>query len=92
LLLNKPRCGTDIIKTIHKNFNVLLSPGTIYPLLHNLEKTGLVQCEYAVKKKIYKLADTSLREVKDSLNEHIQASSAMSKFLLSGVWETKERR
>lgn len=92
LLMNKPMCGTDIIKTIHKNFNVLLSPGTIYPLLHTLEKKGLVQCEYAVKKKIYKLVDTSLHEVKDSLDEHIRASSALSKFLLSAVWGTKERR
>jgi len=85
LLMNTPMCGTDIMKTIHKNFNVLLSPGTIYPLLHDLEKRGLVQYEYAVKKKIYKLVDSSLPKVKTTLDEHIQVSTALSKFLLSRV-------
>jgi len=85
LLISKPMCGTDIIKTVHKNFNVLLSPGTIYPLLHDLEKRGLVQYEYAMKKKIYKLVDTSLTRVKDTLDEHIRASSVLSRFLMSTI-------
>lgn len=92
LLMNNPMSGTDIIKTVHKNFNVLLSPGTIYPLLHSLEKKGFVQCEYAVKKKIYRVADNSLHEVKSNLDEHIRTSTAMSGFLLSAVREIRGKR
>jgi hypothetical protein len=36
LVAGKPMCGTDIMDIVHRNFNVLLSPGTIYPLLHKL--------------------------------------------------------
>ncbi|MBI3412506.1 MAG: PadR family transcriptional regulator [Candidatus Aenigmarchaeota archaeon] len=90
LLMNKPMCGTDMIKAVHKNFNVFLSPGTIYPLLHTLEKKGMIQYEYVVKKKIYKLVDISLHEVKDSLEEHIKISGILTKFLLSDYRNKKQ--
>lgn len=84
LISRGPMCGTDIIKIIHKNFNVLLSPGTIYPLLHALEKDGYVKCEYGVKKKIYKPAESAKVEIRNRLNQRIQISEVLSKFLLSG--------
>ncbi len=92
LLMNNPMCGTDIIKEIHKNFNILLSPGTIYPLLHSLEKRGFVQYDYVVKKKIYKLSEISLDQVKGTIDEHVKASGTMNKFLLSAIWENKKSK
>jgi DNA-binding PadR family transcriptional regulator len=83
LILNKPMCGTDIIKTVHKEFNILLSPGTIYPLLHSLEEKGLLKCEYKVKTKLYKPPEGAEPRIRSILNEHVQASKFLNKFLQS---------
>ncbi len=34
--------GYEIMALIHREFGVLLSPGTLYPLLHSLENKGLM--------------------------------------------------
>ena len=83
LILEKPMCGTDIIRRIHKNFNVLLSPGTIYPLLHSLEKKGLLECEYEVKIKTYKARKDAESKIRFLLNEYVQTSRFLSRFLQS---------
>lgn len=83
LILNKPMCGTDIIKTIHKEFNILLSPGTIYPLLHSLEERGLLKCEYQVKTKLYKPIVQAEPKIRSILNDRMQASKFLSNFLQS---------
>lgn len=61
LILEKPMCGIDVIKEIHRNFNVMLSPGTVYPLLHALEEKGLLECEYNIKKR-YTVLRTEKRQ------------------------------
>ena len=81
LTLREPMCGTDIIKTIHSKFNVLLSPGTIYPLLHDLEKKGLLKCEYGVKTKTYKPIEGAEEKIRKMLEEHVKASRFLSRFL-----------
>ena len=88
LLLREPLCGTDIIRTIHNQFDVLLSPGTIYPLLHDLEKRRLLKCEYGVKTKTYKPAEAAGEKIRKMLEEHVRASSFLSRFLqMAGVAE-----
>ncbi|MCG2825848.1 MAG: helix-turn-helix transcriptional regulator, partial [Thermoplasmatales archaeon] len=64
-------------------FNVLLSPGTIYPLLHSLEKKGLLKCEYEVKTKTYRPGKGAEPKIRVLLNEHIQTSRFLSRFLQS---------
>ena len=81
LMLRGPMCGTDIIKTIHGKFGVLLSPGTIYPLLHDLEKKGLLKCEYGVKTKTYKPVEGAEERIRAMLEEHVKASRFLTKFL-----------
>ena len=90
LVLREPMCGTDIIKTIHSKFNVLLSPGTIYPLLHDLEKKGLLKCEYGVKTKTYKPMAGAEEKIRAMLEEHVKASRFLSRFLqVTGVSEKR---
>jgi len=90
LLVREPMCGTDIIKTIHSKFNVLLSPGTIYPLLHDLEKKGLLKCEYGVKTKTYKPMEGAEENIRKKLEEHVKASRFLSRFLqVTGVGEER---
>ena len=90
LVLREPMCGTDIIKTIHSKFNVLLSPGTIYPLLHDLEKKALLKCEYGVKTKTYKPMEGAEENIRKMLEEHVKASRFLSRFLqVTGVGEKR---
>jgi len=81
LLQRRPMCGTEIIETVHLRFNVLLSPGTIYPLLHSLREKGLVTSKKHGKAKTYAPAkDTELR-IRSLVNEHIQARKLLNHYL-----------
>ena len=85
LVLKKNMCGTDIIKSIQKSFNVSLSTGTVYPLLHDLEEKGLLKYECGIrrryKKKIYSPNDEE--KVMNILTEHVQSNNFLNKFLRS---------
>ena len=81
LVLKQPMCGTDIIKTIHGKFGLLLSPGTIYPLLHGLEKEGLLQHEHGAKEKTYKPVDGTEEKIRNMLDEQVNAKKIIIKFL-----------
>lgn len=83
LISSKPMCGTDILDIVHRNFNILLSPGTIYPLLHRLKEEGLLECECSVKKKIYKPAKGSEENIRRVLDEHSSANEFLNDFLKS---------
>ncbi len=83
LVASKPMCGTDILDIVHRNFNVLLSPGTIYPLLHRLKKDGLIECECSIKKKVYKPARGSEANIQRILDEHSLANEFLNDFLKS---------
>lgn len=50
-----PKCGYELIAYIHKSFHVLLSPGTVYPLLEKLEKYGFLTSNQQDKKRYYTL-------------------------------------
>lgn len=81
LLQKKPMCGTDIIGTIHLEFNVLFSPGTIYPLLQSLKEKGLLTSEKHGKAKIYAPAEDAQLKIRSIINEHIQARKLLNHYL-----------
>jgi DNA-binding PadR family transcriptional regulator len=74
-------CGTDIIGTIHLKFNVLLSPGTIYPLLHSLKQKGLLTVKKLGKEMIYAPVEDAKPKIKSIVNEHIQARKLLNHYL-----------
>lgn len=80
MLLSNPMCGTDLVKTLYKKFKVFISPGQLYPTLHELEKTGLLKYECKLKNKIYSVQKEE--EAKHLLQKHIAANSALSRFLM----------
>ena len=45
--------GYKIMAIIHKEFGVLLSPGSLYPLLHLLEKKELIKSRNEGGKRVY---------------------------------------
>jgi PadR family transcriptional regulator PadR len=53
ILNGKPLYGYKIMATIHREFGALLSPGSLYPLLHLLEEKKLVESHVEGGKKIY---------------------------------------
>lgn len=81
LVQREPMCGTDIMKTIHLEFNVLLSPGTIYPLLQSMEEKGLLAFEKIGKAKTYAPAKDAELRIKNLLNERIQAHQLLNQYL-----------
>ncbi len=81
LLAKEPLCGREIKLEIYQNFNILLSSGTLYPLLHELEKAGLLKCYVGIKTKTYEPVDKG--EVLKLVNEHIQAKNFLNNFLQS---------
>jgi len=81
LLQRKPMCGTDIIKIIHLEFNVLLSPGTIYPLLHSLKKKGLLTFKKRGKATTYTPTADAKLKIRSIVDEHIQARKLLNHYL-----------
>lgn len=81
LLQKNPMCGTDIIGSIHLEFNVLLSPGTIYPLLHSLKEKGLLATKKHGKAKTYVPAEDAEPKIRTIVNEHIQARKLLNHYL-----------
>jgi DNA-binding PadR family transcriptional regulator len=78
---NNTMCGTDIIGTIHLKFNVLLSPGTIYPLLHLLKQKGLLTVQKLGKEIVYAPIEDAKPKIKSIVNEHIQAGKLLNHYL-----------
>lgn len=79
LTLKKPLCGLAIKEQIHKKFDVLLSSGTLYPLLHKLETKGLLEAKSGIKTKRY--APVDKEKIVAKLDEHMQAKNFLNGFL-----------
>jgi DNA-binding PadR family transcriptional regulator len=55
ILKREPTHGYGIMELIYKQYDVLLSPGTLYPLLYSLEREGMISIEKEGRKKNYRL-------------------------------------
>ena len=66
--------GYDVMRLIHKRFDTMVSPGTIYNLLYSLERDGLIEGIENERKRIYKLTEQGERsiEVITEANKEIQ--------------------
>jgi len=64
LLRTKPLWGYEVNGAIRDRFQVYLSAGTLYPLLHSLEEDGYIHGEWDSEKgrgrRIYKITDTGI--------------------------------
>jgi len=78
-LLKEPMSGTDLVKVVYTKFKVFISPGMIYPVLHELKQEGLLNYEYKLKNKIYNV--NQKEQAKTLLAQHQEASSLMSQLL-----------
>jgi len=72
ILRRKPCYGYEMITVIDDEFRVYVSPGSLYPILYNLERSGLVTGEWdnpdRRSKKIYELTPDGVRAHRDGLD------------------------
>jgi len=91
LLSEKDMYGYEMIDTLRKKSqNVFeLKAGTLYPLLHGLEKKGLLRAyeqEYAGKtRKYYSITDNGRGLLKKKTEEWNEYKTAVSNVLAMGV-------
>ena len=70
MLKGSPIHGYKIIANIHYIFGVLLSPGTLYPLLYRLEAESYLTVQEVDRRKLYRLTPVGLRKVTSVLNSY----------------------
>lgn len=86
MLYQEPMCGFDIIKTIVRNFDILLSQGTVYPLLYSLKKQGYLKAEMKPDNKtiVYFLTKSGMRFIEDKVREYVIAQKRILDLLVGG--------
>jgi len=86
LLRERPHYGLEILDRLRVEAGVDLAEGTIYPLLHRLEKAGRVKAEWRLEeanarpRKYYALTAEGERDLATQLTEWRRLSQALKKF------------
>ncbi len=90
MLRQRPMCGFDIIKSLVENFNVLLSQGTVYPILYSLEKEGYLRTEIKPdnKTKLYVPTEKAISYIDRQIKEYIQAQEKILSLISKGLEES----
>ena len=73
--------GYALIADIHKKFDVLLSPGTLYPLLYSLEKKDMVSIKKDGRRKNYFLTSKGKIQSQKVIQLYKQQISQLLHFL-----------
>lgn len=81
VLNGTPTHGYEIMATVHKEFGVLLSPGTLYPLLHSLEDNGLIESSHYGGRVVYQVSSKGKLKFESTLNTFSLAVEKMSNFI-----------
>lgn len=81
VLNGEPMHGYDILAIIHKKFGVLLSPGTLYPLLHSLARAKLIAFHSSRWKKVYTVEPKGKEELIQSLLAYRAVCQNISGFI-----------
>ena len=76
----------DLIGFVHRNFNITISPGTLYPKLFSLEGRGLVKTEWRasttrLRKKVYYLTDEGKEMIDTLFDSFMEVNREIFSFL-----------
>ena len=77
--------GYKIIAAVHKEFGVLLSPGSLYPLLHILEEKEMVSSEPQGGKIVYSATSNGKQMFHTIFAEHRATIQQMDNFMKSSA-------
>jgi DNA-binding PadR family transcriptional regulator len=81
MLNGKVTYGYKIIAVIHTEFGVLLSPASLYPLLHFLEQNKLVESIFDQGKTMYRLTSKGKDTLERKLALYNLSIQTMSNFM-----------
>lgn len=81
ILNGRPMYGYKIIAAVHKEFGVLLSPGTIYPLLHALDDNGVIESRSRGGKIVYSITSDGRKKLQHIFTAYKAAMRQIDNFL-----------
>lgn len=81
MLNDNPVHGYKIIADLHNTFGVLLSPGTLYPLLYRLEAEGLIRVKEDRRRKNYSLTPKGLKRTEAIVESFKRNTSKIIQFI-----------
>jgi len=81
MLNGKSTYGYKIIAIIHKEFGILLSPATLYPLLHTLESEKLIKSNSDDGKTFYQLTPKGKETFRKKLVAFNLSNNIMCNFM-----------
>ncbi|MDV6332399.1 PadR family transcriptional regulator [Asticcacaulis sp. 201] len=90
LLRDGPQYGLRILDQLHEEAGLDLSEGTLYPLLHRLEKGGLIQAEWRHEtgashpRKYYGLTAAGTKEFGEQSEIWLDMTERLNAFLRGG--------
>jgi DNA-binding PadR family transcriptional regulator len=86
MLNGKPMYGYKLIAAVHREFGVLLSPGSLYPLLHSLEDNKLIESSFHGGKIVYETTYNGKKKFKKVFMLYKAAARKMQNFIeLHGI-------
>lgn len=90
------RYGLEILRRLESESDLVVSEGTVYPLLTRLKSVGLVQSEWVESdgghpRKYYRLTATGKQRAMEMTRVWSEFSSSMSKLLAPLAGEKKEK-
>jgi len=101
MLKQPPMHGYDLIAAIHDRFHILVGPGALYPVLHSLEKEGLIagrlsgsrrRTVYSLTEQGNSLLDKQLRELVKVQDLYSRILQTMAMERLSASLQVEEQR
>ena len=78
MILEHPMSGYDLIRKIFSKTSVLLSQGSVYPILYFFEEAGILQASYRkgdMRTKIYHITSQGREIAQDKIGHFIQSSN-----------------
>ena len=88
VLSRSPTHGYEVIAIVHREFGILLSPGSLYPLIHSLEAREMIKSSLLGEGKIvYVVTPKGKQEFNRSLSLFKHAVNTILSFLSRGSKE-----
>jgi len=81
MLNGEPMYGYNVIALIHKEFGILLSPGSLYPALHSLEQNKLIEATFNKGKIVYHVTPKGKIKFEDAFVAYRACMETMSNFV-----------
>jgi DNA-binding PadR family transcriptional regulator len=81
ILNGKPTYGYKIIAAVHKEFGILLSPGSLYPLLHSLEEKRFIESRFEGGKIVYMATPSGKRRFQNAFEAYKRAVCTFERFI-----------